>query len=151
MTGYEALVFIHILAAMVWVGGGFLTMALGIQTARSRDPERMLAYVRQGPIVAILTAPATLVLIAFGVWAALDVDLDFGTTWITIGLTVWVIGFLLGVGFHGPHSKRMKGAIEQDGADSPRAARLLRVELMVSAVELALLILAVWAMVAKPA
>lgn len=151
MTTYETLVFLHVVAAAVWVGAGVLMTVLLTQVVRSGDEGLVRAYARQGTLIGpAVFAPAAIALIAFGLWAAIDLDWDLGATWITIGFIGWGVGFLLGVGYHGPAGGRLKRAIAEEGARGPGAGRLLRQELAVSVFEVALMILVVWAMVAKP-
>lgn len=151
MSTYETLTFVHIVAAAVWIGAVALSAALGIQAAASADAAQITAYARQGRVVGALTGAASIVLIAFGVWAAADADIDFGTTWITIGMTTWLLAFLIAAVFYGPYAVRLRRAIASEGADSPRVGSLLRMRLAVAAVEIVLLVVAVWAMVDKPA
>jgi uncharacterized membrane protein len=151
MTTYETLVFLHVVAAAVWVGAGVLSTVLLTQVVRSGDDAMIRTYSRQGALIGpAVFAPASIALIAFGLWAALDLDWDLGATWITIGFVGWAIGFVLGLGYHGPVGSRLKRAIAEEGPTGPRAARLLRQELAVGVFELIVVIIVVWAMVAKP-
>lgn len=151
MSTYETLVFIHVVAAAVWVGAAVLGAALGLQAVGSRDGDQIAAYARQGRIVGLVTGVASLVLIGFGVWAALDADIDFGLTWMSVGLTAWLVAFLLAAVFYGPYAARIRAAIADEGPGSGRVARLLRTRLAVAGVEIAVLIAGIWAMVDKPA
>ncbi len=151
MTTYETLVFLHIVAATVWVGAGIMSTVLLTQVVRAKDTGLTESYARQGALIGpALFAPAALALIAFGLWAALELDWDLGATWITIGFVGWAIGFVLGVAYHGPQGGRVKRALAEEGAVGPRTSRLLRQELAVSVFEVAVVIVVVWAMVAKP-
>ena len=38
MTWYELWLFVHIAAAMIWIGGAFVAQVLGILAKRSGDP-----------------------------------------------------------------------------------------------------------------
>ena len=151
VSGYETLVLLHILGACVWIGAGVLAAGLGIQAARTGDGAQIVAYARQGRIVGVVVGVASLLLIVFGVWATLDADIDFGATWISIGLTAWLVAFVIAALFYGPYARRIRAAIEADGPGSPAVARLLRIRLGVSALEIVVLLVGLWAMVAKPA
>jgi uncharacterized membrane protein len=66
---YSWLLFAHVLAAMVWVGGAVLLGVLAIRVARDGEPGgvgRFMANMRViGPLV---LAPATVAVAGFGVW-----------------------------------------------------------------------------------
>lgn len=151
MTTYETLVFLHVVAAVAWVGGSLLMTVLLGQALRTREEGDVASLARQagvfGPFVA---APAMLALIAFGLWAALDLDLDLGATWITIGFVGWGIGLVLGGAYHGPRNAKLRRAVDEEGGRGPRVTRLLQERLLVSGLEVALYVFVIWAMVAKP-
>ena len=45
-TLYDWLLFAHVLAAMVWVGGLVMLVAVGTRTRRSGDPDAIARFVR---------------------------------------------------------------------------------------------------------
>ena len=67
MTWYELWLFVHIAAAMIWIGGAFVAQVLGVLAKRSGDPARSAAFGRDlafvGPKVFM---PASLVVVASG-------------------------------------------------------------------------------------
>ena len=81
-TRYQWLLLLHILAAMVWLGGLVVLTALGTHVARSGERDavaRFLGSLRTvGPFV---LAPATIAVLGFGIWLVIDSDTwDFGQT-----------------------------------------------------------------------
>lgn len=73
MDLYSILKFLHIASAVIWVGGGFALMVLGICAHRARSAEDLLAVMRGvgfiGPRVFL---PASVLVLVFGlgmVWA----------------------------------------------------------------------------------
>lgn len=70
--------------------------------------------------------------------------------WVLFGLAVWAASFLTGSAFLGPESGRISKAFAAEGPDSADGQMRLRRIFVVSRVELALLILVVLAMTAKP-
>lgn len=151
MVLYETLKFIHIIGAVVVLGGGILITAFLIGAVIGRNAERVQAVSSisswVGPRV---FAPAWVLLLAFGIWATLEGNLSFGDAWITIGFVVFVIAFLLGPGVHERNAKALHAAIGEHGAGSEQALAICRRELGISLFEAAILIFAVWAMTAKP-
>src|SRR5215211_8025418 len=70
---YDYLLLLHILAGMVWVGGGVLLAALASRAVRDPDPGAVARFIGNlrviGPLV---LAPATVAVVGFGVWLVLD-------------------------------------------------------------------------------
>jgi uncharacterized membrane protein len=148
---YETLKFVHIVAAVVVVGGAvLLTVLLGVAVLR-KDPHGVLTINATNSWVGNrFFAPGWLLLLGFGIWTVVEGDLSFGDAWITIGFVVFAVSFVLGPTVHDRHAKQLRSAIEADGPTSARALGVGRRELTISVLELCLLIFAIWAMTAKP-
>jgi hypothetical protein len=92
--------------------------------------------------------PATVIVVIAGAWAVTEGPWDFDMTWVTIGFGVWLIGVVLGVTWHRTEGPRLR--LEASGPGSAELAALKRAMVTVGTVEMALLVLGVWAMVIKP-
>ena len=151
MTWTEFLLVVHILAAIVWLGGALMLLALGL-SLRGADNQRRAEFTRMTEkIPSILFAVASIVLIVAGTLLVADVDgFDYSDTWITLAYAGWFISFLFGVGFYGPEGKRRERAIEAEGIDSPAVTKSLNRVLTVAAVDSTLITLIVVDMVVKP-
>lgn len=151
ITGYQWLLFGHILAAVLWVGGASTIQLLAFRILRSDDPARIAGFAQDVEWVATrLFMPASFVLLGFGIAAVENAGWDWGSAWISIGLLVWVLSALTGMAFLGPESGRIGRLVAAQGPESPEAQRRIRRILLVSRVELALLLLAVAVMALKP-
>jgi uncharacterized membrane protein len=145
---YDWQVFFHVLAAMVWLGGITVLGAFALRILRADDSTavgRFLGDLRRiGPLV---LAPAPIALLGFGIWAALD-SWDFGELWIQLGLGLFAAAFLVGAA----HQSRAAIAAERaaKAGDHAAAAGWLRRWAWGMGVIVALLVVATWAMVAKP-
>jgi uncharacterized membrane protein len=144
------LLFGHVLAAMVWVGGITVLGALAIRVVREDDPAatgRFLAALRRiGPAV---LAPAPVLLVAFGLWLVGDSGAwDFGQRWVEVGIGLFAVAFLIGAA----HQSRAAIAAERAAArgDAAEAARQLRRWAWGMGVIVAVLVVATWDMVFKP-
>lgn len=147
---YDWLVFVHVLAAMVWVGGGVLLAA--IVTRVLHDPEagavgRFVGNLRViGPRV---LAPATVAVVGLGVWLVLDSTAwDFGQFWVQLALALFTGAFVIGAAFL---SRAAIGAERAAGrGDDEEARRQLVRWSWGYRLILLLLIVATWDMTTKP-
>jgi uncharacterized membrane protein len=147
---YDWLVFVHVLAAMLWVGGITVLGAFAVRVLREREAEsvgRFLGSLRRiGPLV---LAPAPVLLVAFGIWAVAESDAwDFGQLWVQLGLGLFAVAFLVGAA----HQSTAAIAAERAAArgDDDEALRRLRRWAWGMALIVVLLVVATWAMVFKP-
>lgn len=151
-TYYDTLKFLHVLAAITWVGAGIYAQVLVTSIKRENDPARLAMaardVARQGQR---LITPAAVSVLVFGVWlVAADPYLNFTTTWIAIGLLGFVITLITGAGFLGPESARLgKLSAERDPSDPEIQRRIQRI-FLVSRIDLIVLIAVVADMVFKP-
>lgn len=151
MTLYEWLVLIHIVMAVVWVGGGVTLNILAIRTRRSNDPDRLVALGRDAEWLGMrVFMPASILLLIVGIWAASEGDWEFSQAWISIGFAGYAVSFLAGVLFFGPESGRIAKLVEAEGAASPTVQARLGRLLTFTRIELVVLLVVIWAMVAKP-
>jgi uncharacterized membrane protein len=149
-THYDWLLFAHVLAAMVWVGGLAMLVALGMRTRRSGDPEAVARFVRGlrvlGPAV---LAPAAVLLLVFGLWMVADsAAWDFGQTWVRVGITLLVASVLVGAVYLSRAGSAAERAVAA-GNDREAARQLGRWAWGIGVI-LVLLVAATWDMVVKP-
>lgn len=152
MTLYEGLLFVHILAGIVWVGGGVALDLVAARIARTGDAAELWRFLQTldwlGPRV---FGPTSMVVLGLGLaMVAINDVWTIGQLWIVIALVLFAASFVVGMGFFGPESKRIAAAIEAGGPDSPEAQRRIRRLFLVSRLELVVLVVIVWDMVVKP-
>ncbi len=148
---YDWLLFLHALAAMVWVGGGIMLAVAAGRVLRDPAPSaisRFTAGLRVlGPLV---LAPATLAVVALGLWLVLETAAwDFGQLWIQLGLALFAAAFLVGA----IHQSRTALAAERAAAegDHEEAVRQLTRWSWGYRLIVLLLVAATWDMFMKPA
>jgi uncharacterized membrane protein len=150
MTWYELFLWLHVMGAVAWVGGGLLIQAFALRIVASNDAHRMAGFSRDVEWVGLrLFMPSSLVLILTAVGLMLNGNWSWGEPFVSAGLAVWVVSFLAGMGFLGPESGRIAKAIETDGPASPDAQRRIARILAYSRFELVLLLIVVFMMVVK--
>jgi hypothetical protein len=144
MSRYELLLFLHVVAVIVWLGTGTALALISMFAARGdRSLLQHLAPLGRtlGPRV---FAPAALGALVFGILLVLDGSWTFEPLWIRLGFAAFLGSLLLNVAVRAPLARRQgRGDID------PARAGLLFGRLAV--LELTLLYLTVADMVAKPA
>lgn len=151
MTLYELLLFLHIVAAIIWVGAGTTYFALELRTDLSGDVEREASQNDDAQWLAPrLFIPASMGTLILGVLAAIEGNWDFGSLWIIIGLIGFGISFAVGIGYFEPEIKRLAAAIQGGGATSPEVRRRMANLKLVGRIELTVLYVVVASMVIKP-
>ena len=148
---YSAFKSIHVLAAILWVGGGTYLTILALRAERKRDPVEMAAIARQAADVGEkIFAPAGLVVFLMGLAMMLNTDLGWGHFWIAVGLIGFVSSFITGVAVLAPLTKRIAALTEEKGATHPETMAIIQRLLLIARVDIAVLLIVVIDMVVKP-
>lgn len=158
VSTYELSLFVHITAVVVGFGAAFAE-SIAFPVAMNLDP-RHLPYVHrlQLAINQLLTTPALVVVLATGVYQAVDADYDFGKLWISASLAIVIaIGGLIGAYFI-PADRKLGAMVERELAAagdgepvlSEEYQRGARAEGIVGAVTGLLIVVAIFLMVTKP-
>jgi uncharacterized membrane protein len=149
-TLYDWLLFGHIVAAMVWVGGAVLLGALVTGVLRGREPEAVTRFVANlrfiGPRV---LAPATVAVFGLGLWLVLNsAAWDFGQLWVQLALALFAGAFLIGAAHQSRAALNAERAAAR--ADWDEALRQLARWSWGYRLIVLLLVVATWDMVSKP-
>jgi uncharacterized membrane protein len=149
-TTYQWYLAVHILAAVIWVGGAFVIQVLTIRASRPNAALQIGALGREIEWVGTrFFIPSSLILVIFGFMLAGKGDWDW-EFWLVFALIVWIASFLVGAGFLGPQSRKLGEDVERYGPDSPQATARMQRLFLISRIELVFLILVVLDMVLKP-
>ena len=147
---YDWLLLGHIIAAMVWLGGGVVLAVLAVATLRSGDGPAVARFVAGlrviGPAV---LAPATIATLGVGIWLVLDsAAWDFGQAWVLLALALFAAAVVVGAGHQGRAAINAQRAIDRD--DHAEARRQLARWTWGYGVVVSLLLVIAWDMVFKP-
>jgi uncharacterized membrane protein len=149
MTWFEFLLFLHVAAAIIWVGGGLMMQFFGVRASMSGDPRRLAELGQDIQWIANrVFIPASLGAFLTGILLVVESDFyGFGDDWIVMGLLLYATTFLAGILFLGPESGRV-GELMRAGSPEagPRAMRLI----MHARLDLVLLFGIVYVMTVKP-
>ena len=148
---YELYLAVHILGAVLWVGGGVSVHILGRWVSREGDPERMVAFNRDAlKLGNVFYAPLALVLIVAGVLLVQEVGYEYTDLWITLGFVGWFFSLVVGLAFYPQQGRKIEAAIASEGATSQVAQAGISRILMVNSIEVLVLVLVVIDMAVKP-
>jgi uncharacterized membrane protein len=142
---------IHVLAAIVWLGGGAATTLLAWRAQRAKDNAQLLQIAKQAEWLSFrVFVPASLVVVAMGFVLMHKGDWGYGHFWTLFGLIAWGVSFAVGAAFLGPEAGRLSKLIETKGPEDPDVfARVNRI-ISVARTDVVLVLLIAADMVAKP-
>ena len=148
---YEWLKALHILMAVVWVGGGVATQVLATRL-RKADPSTMVRTALQFEWMGThIYLPASLVMLGAGLWMVLGFELwEFSDAWVALGLAGFAATIVTGTAFLGPQIKKIHALAEQKGLDDPSVVDALGRLFVISRIDLVVLLLVVVDMAVKP-
>ena len=148
---YEFLLTIHVLAAVIWVGGGLAMHILGRRVLKRGDSREIFEFSKEINMVAQrLYAPTALILLIAGVLLVNEAGYEFSQLWITLAFIGWAFSFVVGVGYYGPQDKKLQALVAADGPTSTGIVENVRQALFVNQIEQLVLILIVIDMTIKP-
>ena len=147
---YQVLLYVHIVCAVIWVGGAFYSQLLAIRVMRSDDPAdlpklgRNLEFIGQRVFL-----PAAILLFIAG--AAMVVNRwSFGQTWVAVAVALWILSAVAGAVYLGPRTKTVSELFEREGPTSTAARALMDRLFLVSRLELVSFAIIIAMMVFKP-
>src|SRR5262245_2064082 len=110
---YGAFKTIHVVFAVIWIGGGFLISALAFIAELEHDLEGRSILARQAAQVANrVFTPSALIVLVMGFAMMLNdtgkLIWDWGDFWVIFGLLGFAATFAIGVGLLTPAAKRME-------------------------------------------
>ena len=142
---------IHVVAAVIWVGGDVTLTTIGIVFERRGEGDTLAALGRMGTWIGTrVYTPVLFVVIGFGIALMHEADIDYGQFWVIFGLIGWAIAAVVGIGFVGPELGRIDEAARAHGPDSPEVGARVKRLFMIFRFDTALLILIVLDMSARP-
>jgi uncharacterized membrane protein len=151
MTYYEVLLSLHILAAIVWIGGGIAMQFLAFRAEQTRNGPFMQALGDSSDWLAKrLFIPSSFATLVLGILLTIEGPWTFDTLWIELGFVGFAASFLAGILFLKPEGERIGRAIAAHGPESNEARHHIRRIVVVERVQLVILVLVGGAMSIKP-
>jgi len=147
---YTILLSVHIIAAIIWIGGGFSLMLLLARMRREQDPAALSGLLRHGAVLGQrIFGPASLLLVIVGFGLVADGDWDF-KLWLILGIVGWLGSAVHGAAFMGPKSEKLSELVASGTGDAQTIDARLRNLALHGNAELVVLLLVVVDMVVKP-
>ena len=147
---YELAKYIHIVCAVIWVGGAFYAQLLAIRMSRSGDVADLPKAGRHIEFIGTrVFLPASILLFIAGLFLTTQ-RWAFQQTWISIAIVLWLFSALVGSLYLGPRAKRVAQLFEADGPSSVAGRALLNRLFLISRAELVVFAIVIALMVAKP-
>ena len=117
------LLVLHIAAAGVWLGANVMQAVVPSQIA-PHGAEATAGWFRvAGSLSKKLYMPASIVLLATGIWMVLRTDsYGFGSLFVTVGFAMIIVGAVLGIVVFGPGSEVAAQAVEAGDESRIKAA-----------------------------
>jgi uncharacterized membrane protein len=147
---YEVLLYVHIVCAMIWVGGAVFAQLLALRVQRSTDPGDLPKFGRNVEFLGMrVFLPASILLFIAGA-AMVAQRWSFGDVWVSVSMGLWLLSAIAGALYIGPRTKRIAELFESEGPTSTAARALMDRVFMVSRLELVSFALVISLMVFKP-
>ncbi|HSG79860.1 MAG TPA: DUF2269 family protein [Acidimicrobiia bacterium] len=151
MEFHEVLKFVHVAAAIVWVGGAVTLELFGGRTARRGDTGAVVAFSEDAQVIGRIYGLATALVLAMGIWMVIDSPaIEFSDAWILISLILTAVMFVAGPGFFEPTAKKIGAAAAEHGGDAPQTKALISRMMVVGRLDSLVAFFIVWLMVVKP-
>jgi uncharacterized membrane protein len=151
MDVYEVLKYLHIVAAIIWLGGAAMLNVMGTMIIRKGDPQELQSFgARIEWFGTRYFTPFSVFVLIFGVAMVAESEVwKFSDAWIVIGLLGIASTIATGAGFLGPASGRLAKAMAGGASTAEIRPQVNRI-LMVARVDLLVLFLVVADMVFRP-
>ena len=151
MTWYTFFKSIHVITAVIWVGGAAMIQAFAFRILRTGDGKRQADFAKDSEVIGMrVFIPASVILFLAAIAMMVNLDWSWSQNWIVLGVIAFGLSFALGAGFIGPESGRISELIEKEGPDSPAVQARIRRILTISRCELIVLLIVIVNMVVKP-
>jgi uncharacterized membrane protein len=148
---YALFKYIHVLFAVVWIGGGALLTILALAAERKQDPMELVTVARQAAFVGEkVFAPAGLVVFLMGIAMMLNTNWGWGKFWIVAGLIGYALTFVTGIAVLAPLAKKTHASVEANGPTHPETLALVKRIMLIVRFDVAMLLLVIADMVTKP-
>lgn len=149
---YDTLKWLHVMAAIAWIGSGLFVQYYATSLRRGNEWQRLAAFARDLEKASKqLFIPASGVVLVMGVlMVAYAPFVGIKETWVWLGLVGYAATFVTGAFFIGPTAVKLGKMVEAEGPDAPGVRPLMARIFTISRIDRVVLLLVVADMVFKP-
>jgi uncharacterized membrane protein len=148
---YDALLLLHIVAAIIWLGAGFVLTLLVLRAERAGDEESESRHHQDASALApLLFIPASMATLVFGLLLVAEGSWSFEQLWVSLGLAGFLVSFGVGILYFKPEGERIDALVEEHGPEYGEVRSRIRRLNAVDRIEVTVLFLVVGDMVLKP-
>ena len=142
---------VHVLFAVIWVGGGVSIMIHAVRAEMARDPEGIVTVAKQAAFMGEkVFAPVGLVTFLMGIAMMINTSWGWGHFWIVAGLIGYASTFIVGIALLSPLAKKIGESADKNGPTHPETMALIERTLLIARFDVAVLMLVIVDMVTKP-
>ena len=150
-TWYFIFKTVHVLFAVIWIGGGALLTIYGLRAERAGDPGEVAQIAKMASFAGErIFAPAGIVVLAAGIGMTMNAKLTYDQFWLIFGLIGFAASFLIGIGVLAPRARRLSVLVEEKGPEARETQAAISEILLIARFDMAVLLLVIIDMVAKP-
>ena len=147
---YQLLLYVHIVCAVIWVGGAVYAQLLAVRVSRSEDPAELPRLARHiESIGSRVFMPAAILLFLAGAGMTIQAW-SFGQAWIAISIGLWIASAAAGAIYLAPRARRVAALFDAEGPKSVAGRTILARMFLVSRLELVSFGVIIALMVLKP-
>lgn len=147
---YNVLKFLHIMAAVVWVGGAILLQAMAQFALKSDLSGRAAEFAGEVEVIGKrFFTPLSFVVLVLGIGLVQQGDWGFGKPWVILGMLGIVATIATGAGYLGPQMGKLAKVIQTEGADAPSVRTKMKTILNVARIDIVVLVVIIFVMVTK--
>jgi uncharacterized membrane protein len=149
MDWYAIVKFLHVASAVIWIGGAFVMIMLGVKAERSKSDTELVGVVRQVAWAGErIYVPASISTLVFGLIVAW-LGVLWSNLWVILGLVGVAITIGMGILVLTPRAKKVEAGYAAGGV-TPAVVAISREILTLAKFDAVLLFTVVADMVLKP-
>ena len=151
LTWYQWFKAGHVLAAVLWVGGGTTMAIYAVLTLRQNTPAEAASFARKvGLIGERFFTPLSFIVLGLGFGLVENGNWGYDHFFVVFSLAGWGTSTLLGILFLGPESAKLGKLMPERPPDDTEVQYRIRRILMVARLDVLILLAVVFVMAAKP-
>lgn len=151
LTWYQWFKAAHVLAAVLWVGGGALLATYAFMTSREDNPAEMASVARKAALIGQrLFTPLAFIVLGFGFALVENGNWGYDHFFVIFSLAGWAASALIGMLFLGPEAAKLGKLMPTRPPDDSEIQERIRRILLVARIDVVVLLAVVFVMTVKP-